>query len=50
MKQSRAEGINLPVLGCMIKVVLVYSIHGGVYNLRCKLAVVERNSGNYRGD
>ena len=33
--------IILRVLGCMIKVILVYSIRDGVYNLRRKLEVVE---------
>ena len=33
--------IILRVFGCMTKAVLVYSIRDGVYNLRCKLEVVE---------
>ena len=49
MEMLRTGRIILPVFDCAIKGILVYSVHGGVYNLRCKLAVVEWKSGNYQG-
>lgn len=36
MEMLRTGRIILPVFDCAIKGILVYSVHSGVYNLKCK--------------